>query len=83
MFLTDECYQLLVDEVKNAKTSVKKVPHHYWLLNKYDVMIGQQKAKFIKLIQEGCMFSFMWPIVSCLKYFIKPMYEFATIVVTG
>ena len=54
VFLTDERYQEIINEVENAKTAQKKVPRHYWLLKRYDIMVVQQKPKLIHPIKEGC-----------------------------
>lgn len=51
--LTETSYQKLVDDVKKAKTTVKKEPRDYWLLKHYDVMMVENKTKLIYPVKEG------------------------------
>ena len=38
-FLTEDSNQKLVDDVKKAKTTIKKEPWDYWLVKHYDVLM--------------------------------------------
>lgn len=43
VYLTDEHYKKLVTEVSEAQITSQNEPRHYWLLQKYDIMVVQQK----------------------------------------
>ena len=42
-----------MDDVKKAKTTIKKEPRDYWLVKHYDVMMVENKSKLIYPVKEG------------------------------
>ncbi|XP_074041468.1 LOW QUALITY PROTEIN: KRAB-A domain-containing protein 2-like [Leptinotarsa decemlineata] len=46
-------YKKLVLEVEDAKAKPRKEPRHYWLLNRYDVMIVENVQKLIHPLKQG------------------------------
>ncbi|XP_023210347.1 KRAB-A domain-containing protein 2-like [Centruroides sculpturatus] len=61
IFLTETTYQKLINDVQKAKMTTKKEPRDYWLLNRYDVMIVENKSKLIYPVKEG---------VSTIQYYV-------------
>jgi hypothetical protein len=53
VFLTEDDYKKLVLEVEDAKDKPRKEPRHYWLLNRYDVMIVENVQKLIHPLKQG------------------------------
>lgn len=46
-FLTDERYEMLINEVIATKNAPKRKPRDYWLLKRYDVLVVQNKNNLI------------------------------------
>ncbi|GFT12896.1 KRAB-A domain-containing protein 2 [Trichonephila clavipes] len=45
IFLNETTYKKLITDVQKTKMTNKMEPRAYWLLNSYDVMLGENKRK--------------------------------------
>ncbi|GFS60704.1 KRAB-A domain-containing protein 2 [Trichonephila clavipes] len=53
LFLTETAYQNLINYVQKVKMTSSKETRDYWLLNRYDVMIVENKSKLTYPVKEG------------------------------
>ncbi|XP_071051121.1 KRAB-A domain-containing protein 2-like [Onthophagus taurus] len=52
VYIDDERYKLLLEEVTTAKITAKKTPRDYWLLRRYDVLTIHQNNKLIFPVKD-------------------------------
>ncbi|KAF2900391.1 hypothetical protein ILUMI_05795, partial [Ignelater luminosus] len=53
VYIDDEQYTLLINDVNNVKSSSTKVPTDYWILKRYAILTIDQKANLIFPVKES------------------------------